>query len=161
MTCGSLKLDIGCGRMPTTGHIGIDVSQFIDQKGNKKVDVVRDVEKEGLPFCDNSTVHIQANNVLEHLSDLRFVLNECHRVLTKDGILEGDVPVAGTDVAFRDPTHVRFFTKSTFSYFCGSNPANPDAPSHPRYAVYHFLPWEMIELTEKDNLLYFKMKPRK
>jgi len=160
-TCGNLKIDIGCGRQPTKDCIGLDITQFIDNKGNKKVDIVRDAEKEGLPFCNSSAILIVANNVLEHISQLKFVLNECHRVLKEGGILQGDVPVAGSKIAFKDPTHVRFFNVHTFEYFCGSNEANPKAPNRPKYADYGFLPWNMVELKEEDDLIYFKMSPRK
>lgn len=163
MICGELKLDIGCGRRPTPGFIGLDKSQFVDEKGQPRVDMVRDVEKQGLPFCDNSAVHIIANSFLEHIVDLEFVLNECWRVLKPEGILEGVVPVAGTDGSFRDPTHKRFFTETTFDYFCGRNPVASDLPAHPRYAHYGFLPWVLLELTrpKNDGCLNFKMKPRK
>jgi len=156
-------LDIGCGRVKKEGYIGIDISQYIDGKGNPKVDIVRDIEKQGLPFCDNSAVHIIANSVLEHIDDLEVVLNECWRVLKPAGILEGSVPMAGSDGAWRDPTHRRFFTESTFEYFTGVNLAKAELPLHPRYARYGFFPWNKIEIVRPNNngSIYFKMSPRK
>ena len=158
-----LKLNIGCGRIRIPDHIGIDIVQIIDGNGNACVDIIRDVSKIGLPFCDDSCDHIVVDNVLEHISDLKLLLNECWRVLKVDGILEGIVPLAGTDGAFRDPTHVRFFTESTFDYFCGSNIAFPNQPQKPKYARYYFLPWIKIEVArpESNGNIKFKITPRK
>ena len=158
-----IKLDLGCGRICPDGFIGIDLIQIIDGNGDKKVDIVMDIEKRGLPFCDNSVDIIKADNVLEHLDELIFVLNECHRVLKTDGIFTGIVPHADSDGAKRDPTHKRQFVKSSFAYFCGEGEAFPNQPSHPKYANYGILPWHMIELKggEKGETMYFKLKPRK
>ncbi len=163
MKCGELKIDLGCGRMRKPGYIGIDIMPYVDGKGTQVVDIVRDVEKQGLPFCDNSADSIIANSVLEHFVDLEFVLNECWRVLKPGGILEGTVPMAGTDGAWRDPTHRRFFTESTFDYFTGVNLAKPELPAHPRYARYGFYPWNRIEVVRPNNngCINFKMTPRK
>ena len=43
-----IKIDLGCGINKPQGYVGIDT---IDIEG---VDIVRDVEKRGLPFSDNS-----------------------------------------------------------------------------------------------------------
>ena len=159
--CGSLKINLGCGRLKGKGEIGVDIMPYTDNKGNQIVDIVRDVEKRGLPFCDNSAELIIADNVLEHFDDLEFVLNECHRVLHRGGVLQGVVPNAGSDGSFRDPTHKRFFTKSTFDYFCGQSEIQPDRPIHPKYARYGFLPWEKLEVhrPNNDGSIVFKMRP--
>jgi len=156
-----MKLDIGCGRQPASGFIGIDKTQIIDGNGHQKVEVVMDIEKTPLPYLDNEIEQIRVMNVLEHLQNLQFVLNECWRVLKVDGVLEGCVPVAGSKEDFKDPTHVRHFIKDTFSYFCGVNPGLPHQPCHPKYADYGFKPWHQIELKQEDNLIYFKLTPRK
>lgn len=156
-----IKLNIGGGRKLLTGFTNIDISPFIDGNNRQIVDIIMDVEKEKLPYDDNSVSEIIVDNVLEHLHELRFVLNECHRVMKPEGILSGCVPVAGSEPAWRDPTHVRFFVKKTFDYFTGVNPAKPDRPSHPKYADYGFLPWHKISLDQRDDLIYFKLKPRK
>lgn len=156
-----IKLNIGSGRKLFTGFTNIDIIQFVDGNGKEIVDVVMDIEKDKLPYEDDSVEFILIDNVLEHVENLRFVLNECHRVLKEDGILQGMVPVAGTEYDFRDPTHKRHFIKSTFSYFTGINPAMPSRPSHPKYADYGFLPWYEIELKQEDLLIHFKLSPRK
>lgn len=163
LKCGELKLNLGCGRKRMTGYIGIDRVGYIDGNGNQAVDIIRDLEKEGLPFCDNSCVEIVADAFLEHIVNLEFLLNECWRVLKPGGILKGAVPNAGSDGSFRDPTHKRFFTESTFSYFCGENLANPNFPKHPKYARYDFLAWNKIKVERPNNngCINFEMSPRK
>jgi SAM-dependent methyltransferase len=159
-----IKIDIGCGRNKPDGFIGIDIVQIIDGKNKKKVDIVMDIEKEALPFDDNSAIEIRAMNVLEHIADLKFVMNEFWRVLSPKGKFYGLVPIAGSNSDFKDPTHVRHFVKGTFDYFTGTNLAFPDQPSHPRYANYGFKPWNRIEITEThegDHLIKFELTPRK
>lgn len=161
--CGDLWIDIGCGRVCPEGYIGVDLEGWVDGNGKERVDIIRDIEKNGLPFCDNSAVRIRAYAFLEHIDDLRFVMNECWRVLKPDGIFEGEVPLAGTDGAWRDPTHKRFFVEKTFAFFTGDNRADPSLPSHPKYARYGFLKWEKIEISrpEGNGRIYFKLKPVK
>jgi len=158
-----VKLNIGSGRKRMNGFTNIDITQFIDGNGDKMVDIVMDIEKECLPFEDNSVSEIVIDNTLEHLDNLLFVLNECHRVLKDGGIFSGNVPVAGTEYDFKDPTHKRHFVKSTFEYFTGTNPAKPDRPGHPKYADYGYLPWNKLEVTVHHDglLIFFKLSPRK
>jgi len=68
-----LLLDIGCGTNKKQGYIGIDRVKL------PGVDVVCDIE-EGLPFKDNTVDGIRVIQVLEHVRDLIFVLEEFWRV---------------------------------------------------------------------------------
>jgi len=156
-----LKLDIGCGRNVRHDHVGIDITQITGSNGKPSVDVVMDICKQKLPYEDSSVQEIACFNTLEHLDDFKFALNEMHRVLKDGGILHGDVPICGTRSHWKDPTHKRCFVKETFAYFTGTSEWNPDKPSHPRYADYGFLPWHLVELTEKGDMLFFKLSPRK
>jgi len=157
-----VKLNIGSGRLLFPGFTNIDRTQIIDGNGKQIVDIVMNVEKEPLPFMVNSVDEILIDNVLEHLKELRYVLNECHRVLKEDGVLSGCVPMAGTDVDFGDPTHERHFNLKTFSYFCGqANWTEDKKPSHPKYADYGYLAWESLDLRHEGDLIHFKLRPRK
>lgn len=148
-----IKIDLGCGINKPQGYVGIDT---IDIEG---VDIVRDVEKRGLPFSDNSVTLIRANSFLEHLEDLIFVMNECWRVLKEDGYLVGKVPKAGSDAGFRDPTHKRFFVVNTFKYF--------DECNQRKYEMYKIKPWRITNVKvidsrdEKGGLIQFEMQPYK
>jgi len=157
-----MNLNIGCGRIKKEGYTNIDITQYIDRKRNKLVDYVLNIEKDILPFDDNSIDNILIDNVLEHLGDgFIFALNELHRVLKKDGTINGHVPVAGTRVDFMDITHKRHFILDSFVYICGDNLAMNNRPSHPRYADYGVLPWNEIKLEQNNDLIYFELSPRK
>lgn len=158
-----IKLDLGCGRKKRDGFLGIDLVQFKDSRGENIVDYVFDIEHEPWPFEDNSVEEIQADNVLEHLDNLKYVLNQCHRVLKPGGVLIGMVPIAGSKNDFKDPTHRRHFNTQTFDYFTGRSEWNPGKPSHPRYADYGFLAWEYkrpLEVTDTD-MINFILTPQK
>lgn len=155
------KIDIGCGRNKPDGYVGIDCTQIIDGNGDKKVDVVMDIEHQPLPYGDGEVEEVRAMNVLEHLVELRHVMNECWRVLKPEGRLIGCVPVAGTKEDFKDPTHQRHFIKATFDYFTGQHDAFPEQPSHPRYANYGFKAWNKVNVEQTELLITFELTPRK
>lgn len=145
VACGYYKIDIGSGRETREGFIGIDKEAYGQN-------IVRDLEK-GLPFCDNSCIEIQAWSIFEHIKDLVFVMNECHRVLKTDGFMYMVVPHWSTAGAYRDPTHCRFFDEGTVEYFEGKKPYH-----------YGFLKWNILEQEHtkgKRETLRWKLAPIK
>jgi len=68
-----ILLGIGCGTNKKQGYIGIDRVKL------PGVDVVCDIE-DRLPFKDNTVDGIRVIQVLEHVRDLIFVLEEFWRV---------------------------------------------------------------------------------
>lgn len=109
------KLDLGCGKNKAEGYIGIDKYLY------PCVDIVRDIDRHGLPFDSDSVDEVRAFHFLEHCHDLIFVMNEIWRVLRPGGRAVIRVPCieVGTG-AFRDPTHVRYFNSDSFAYFTNS-----------------------------------------
>lgn len=156
-----IKINLGSGRVKKGGYVNIDKVQIVGSNGKITVDNVMDIETTPLPYGDNTVSEILADNILEHVDKLEYVLNECWRVLKIGGRLVGVVPKAGTDKDFRDPTHKRHFTKNTFSYFTGKSAFMENRPAHPKYADYGFYPWELEKLEEKDDLFYFTLIPNK
>ena len=104
-------LHIGCGMHKVPGAIGLDITAL------PGVDVVLDLDKEKLPFPDNSFDIVYAHHVLEHLRNLADVLAELHRVCKPGAIIDIVVPYYTCVGAFGDPTHVRFFTYRTLEHF--------------------------------------------
>lgn len=87
------------------------------------MDILRNVDKHGLPFDSDSVDEVRASHFLEHCHDLVFIMNEIHRVLKPGGIVTITVPIVGIGTgAFRDPTHVRYFCRDSFSYFAEGSP---------------------------------------
>ena len=58
-----------------------------------------------------------ALNVLEHLGDVPAAMSEIARVLAADGVCIVEVPYFSSVSAYADPTHVAFFTYTTFEHF--------------------------------------------
>lgn len=80
-----LKLDIGCGKKPKDGFVGVD-----RLLGGECVPL----SINGKTFDDNSVDEIYASHVLEHLghADSRLALREWHRVLKPGGRIRIAVP---------------------------------------------------------------------
>lgn len=92
------------------------------------------IEKEALPFEDDSFDILICNQVLEHLKEIHHVMDECHRVLKEDGLLLVGVPnLAALHnrvllVVGKQPTtlqvmseHVRGFALGAFIWFLTFN----------------------------------------
>lgn len=105
-----ILLDIGCGMNKKQGYLGIDKVKL------QRIDIISDIEH-GLPFKDNAIDGIRVIQVLEHVRDLIFVLEDFWRVCKEGAEIEILVPYWNRVGAFRDPTHVRFFTYRTFDHF--------------------------------------------
>lgn len=110
-----IKLNLGSGPHKKDGYVNIDSCEECDP------DLWLNLEKAKLPYEDGSVEEIIASHVLEHISKLIPLMNECNRVLKPGGYMKINVPVYPSIQAFQDPTHIRFFTDATFQYFVGSN----------------------------------------
>ena len=106
-----IRIDLGCGRYKREGFIGVDKFPIVEP------DIVCDVENERLPFGDSTVSEIYSSHVFEHIVNIQNVMNECHRVLISEGTLTIRVPYWSSEGAYRDPTHVRFFTEKSFEYW--------------------------------------------
>ncbi len=83
-----MKLNIGCGNNILKDYINIDIRKI------DGVDLILDLEKQELPYDNESVDEILAYDVLEHISHNKIwdVLNDMYRVLKKGGILHIRVP---------------------------------------------------------------------
>lgn len=114
MTSGK-ALHLGCGTHKMPGAIGVDIVAL------PGVDIVLDLDREQLPFPENTFEIVYAHHVLEHLKNLAEVLGEIHRVCKPGAIVDVLVPYYTCVGAFGDPTHVRFFTYRTFEHFADTD----------------------------------------
>lgn len=77
-----LCVDVGCGEHPLYEHsIHVDLLPF------NHVEHIVNVDRERLPFKDGCVDKIFCLEVVEHLENPTFFLNEAHRVLRKGGKL--------------------------------------------------------------------------
>lgn len=106
-----MKLNLGCGNDYKEGYINCDWTDKI------KVDKIVDLEKPLKMFDSDSVEEIICNHVLEHINNFVPLIHELHRICKEDAVIKIKTPFYTSWGQFNDPTHVRFFTPWTFTYF--------------------------------------------
>ena len=118
-------LEIGCGKgthltefskLLSGKFFGVDFEDIGDLEGCETY--VCDLEKERLPFKDDSFDFIFSKSVIEHIHNTTNFLSESKRVLKPGGLLIVMTPDWQSQMKnfYDDPTHVKPFTKhSMFS----------------------------------------------
>ena len=109
------KIDLGCGFVKPQGFIGLDnLSGERSQIPNavNAPDILLDLNRDRLPFPDNSCVEVRASHFLEH-SEVIHILDECYRVLKPNGTFLFAVPYANSAEGMY-PGHNIFFTEKWF-----------------------------------------------
>jgi len=93
-------LEIGCGfgvllkKIPSKEKIGIETNNFAIKECRKRgLFVIKADAEKTLPFKNLSFDIVVMNEVIEHLKKPEFVLNECYRVLKKNGKILITTPV--------------------------------------------------------------------
>ena len=124
----SIAVDIGCGTIPQNKFNAKKVIG-LDLRSNKKNGVLKvRVGFERLPFDDDSIDYLTAYDLLEHIprhaelpeetyNPFIFLMNECYRVLKKDGVFLSKTPVYPFSHVFCDPTHHNIMTKDTLRLY--------------------------------------------
>jgi len=107
----NLKLNFGCGENTYPNFTNIDKTLL------SNVDLVWDLEKTPLPFKTNSISEIKCEHILEHITNFMPLLEEFWRISKPNTIIHILAPYYKYEAAYRDPTHVRFFTEHSFDYF--------------------------------------------
>ena len=103
-------VDLGCGTTKFSGAIGIDQIPY------PGVNIICDFEK-SLPLKSNSVDTLYASHLLEHINGLVVFMEDIYRVCKQGANVHIAVPYLTSHAAFRDPTHVRYFSEETFLYF--------------------------------------------
>jgi SAM-dependent methyltransferase len=103
-------IDLGGGRRKYPSSVGIDIVKL------EGVDIVADLNK-CIPLKDNSVDMLVSFHFLEHVNDFIYIVEEIHRVVKPNGIINIRVPYFNCFDAFTDPTHKNFFTERAFDYF--------------------------------------------
>lgn len=144
-------LNAGCGpgfdseEFKKAGHyvIGIDFDKrlvdFATKKGFQDEGKVVDLNKK-LPFKDNEFDAVFCSEVVEHLPIISVFLQECKRVIKKDGLL-----LLTTD----NPAYIKHRIRLLFG--------KADFLAHPTH-VHLYTPGKMQELFEKNGFSVLKKK---
>lgn len=146
-----IKINLGSGKKqyPGSGMINIDIKDFGQ-------DYILNLEKDKLPFTDNSVDYIRADHFLEHLRDCKNALNESWRVLKKEGTMEIYVPYGLYENVF-SPVHKQIITPYWFRWL-----EKDDCDE-----LYDYKRWKIKELTIAKNKkgqkyeIHCKMQPVK
>ena len=112
-----MKLNIGCGNDYMEGWANLD-------SGDCKCDISHDIERTPWPIEESSVSEILMKHILEHVSKEKFidVIRELYRVCSAGAKIHIQVPYAGSDNFWTDPTHKMPITTRTMDYFDHSKP---------------------------------------
>lgn len=105
-----MKLNLGCGNNYLQGYINVDRMPGI-------ADIVHDLDEIPYPWPDNSVDEILMRHVLEHLQDIRKVMDELWRLLRPRGQLVLYVPHFSHFQALTHPEHRHAFHYNSFQMF--------------------------------------------
>jgi cyclopropane fatty-acyl-phospholipid synthase-like methyltransferase len=119
-----MRLNLGAGRDIQNGWVNVD---YLALPG---IDVVHNLAIYPWPFQDESVEEIRAIDIIEHMPshtrDLRpgviAFIEQSYRILIPGGKILIQTPGHRAEFAWTDPTHVRTFTRDSFTFF---DPAQP------------------------------------
>jgi SAM-dependent methyltransferase len=110
-TMRPIMIDIGCGENKEEGYLGID------RYNGDYVDLVLDLETMKLPFKEDSVNHVVTYHCLEHLNNLKGLLDEIWRVLKPNSQFFVCVPYFHNYINIANPYHVQNFNEHSFRFF--------------------------------------------
>ena len=116
------KLNFGCGKKRKKRKDWINADIFQGENVDKRFDF----NQFPYPFKPNTFNYIYSHCVLEHLDDLRKVLEELWRISENNAIIEIIVPYYNHTCAFNEPDHKHWFNEKTFYSLVGYS----DTPSN-------------------------------
>jgi len=108
-----MKLNLGCCDALLPGFVNVDITPAPGVE-------VTDLTKRW-PWPDNSVEQVRARDIIEHLPDKIFTMNELWRILKPGGRAEVAVPTTEGSGAWQDPTHVSFWNRRSFMYYEADN----------------------------------------
>jgi glycosyltransferase involved in cell wall biosynthesis len=109
-----MKLNLGCCDAPLPDYVNVDV---VPEPGKEAIDL-----RKTWPWAESAVDHVRALDLVEHLPDKVFTMNELWRVLKPGATVEIAVPTTDGTGAFQDPTHVSFWNRRSFLYYEVNNP---------------------------------------
>jgi SAM-dependent methyltransferase len=132
-----IKLNIGAGITYIPGFINIDILPHAD--------ICLDLNKDRLPFEDNSVEVVFSYHTLEHIKEYLYALKEIYRVLKHKGKLFLGLPyVSSTRYHLVNPYHYNNFNEYSFDFFdpeklLGSAGESPDIMFKIVFCEFHYV----------------------
>jgi len=144
-------LNLGCGTNPIlrAGAINHDRVRHHDY-----VDTWFDLNEYPWAFDDQTVDEIYAMDVLEHLDNAVWALEECWRILKPAGILHLRVPYGMGENALTDPTHRTHFMPKSVDYFIRGTEFERE------YGYYSQMRWVLVsfEWNHADDNIYWTLQ---
>ena len=107
-----VRINLGCGTKYLEDYLNIDKSNIV------RLDLLFNLDdpKIKLPIENEDCEEILAEHILEHITNIISLMNECYRILKKGSRMIIKVPQG--EGMWADPTHVRFFSPLSWRYYC-------------------------------------------
>jgi SAM-dependent methyltransferase len=132
-------LVIGSGKEKIrAGAITLDINQ------NVNPDICHDLNKIPYPLESESVDRIECFDVIEHMDNIVPVMEECHRILKKDGTFLITTPHFSSSNSYIDPTHKFHLSYFSFDYFTNSH----------EFAFYSNLKYQILKKNIYFNQVY-------
>lgn len=134
------RIDIGGGHAAAPGHLNIDIVPEADIKW----DINNGLPPDGRVW-DTPIEGIRCHQVLEHLTSIIPLLNDCYDVMKEGAQMEISTPLYGTTQAAQDPTHVRCYVPETFLYFQKDSPFQKEQNEYGITARFKIVKTEVLD----------------
>ncbi len=145
-----MKINLGAGNDIQKGYVNHDRI-----KHRSEIEICFDLEAFPWPLQDNSYEEIRMWDVIEHMSNIIGVIDECWRVLKPNGLLTMKACGWKNENFWVDITHKKAFHRKSMDYF------DPTTEIGKEYGFYTDKKWKIIEITEHKNNYYYKLKTLK
>jgi SAM-dependent methyltransferase len=119
-----MLLNLGCCDDIRKGFINVDICppKPFEYDPWSETTIMQADLSQPWPWEDSTVDFILARDIIEHLPDKIFTMNEIWRVLKPGGKVYIEVPTTNGMGAFQDPTHVSFWNEHSFWYVEKGNP---------------------------------------
>lgn len=149
-----MKINIGAGDTRYEGFVNVDYDALT------KPDYVVNLEKDPLPFEDNTVEQVIAHHILEHLGEGYFhLMKEIYRVCKHGAMIHIRVPHHRHETFLDDPTHRRPITVAGMHLF--SKKHNDECRrknyASSRLGYYFDVDFEVVNVVEVPDPNYIKI----
>lgn len=118
------KINLGSGKNYKAGYLNIDINKstcpdlLLDLSSKLEFPISsNDISGMPVDLNEHQFEEIVANDVLEHVADLRQLMTNCLKLLAEGGKMLISVPYDLSLGAWQDPTHVRSFNQNSWLYY--------------------------------------------